>query len=725
MEHLPTPYEDEIVDAELLPPDHPGPRTDEDAAEAPRPGRSARIAAAARGVLGSVVRQVGTGCRHAHQLTRHFATAASVSDEELRRLLVKKQLTRHTSLREEADERTAEVRKQLQRLDRRAAADGWTKSDQEQAKDLRAELAGRERAQTGLATRPFTPIQPTADQITSARTRTTWKRAAGLLACTCGALYGAVQAPGALLLALPVSAAALWWLGRSEPVLTERPVPEALLLPELDAPALEQTPAAQEPAAEEPAPEPETNEAAPGTDPFPIARATTGEEVTECLRRALVAEGVKVEEVHSPERTPWGWQATATLRSGTSATVVKALRDLDTLLKVGEGRTLAQGDPNASANVRIRVLMSDPFAAMPEAVHHAPRSLSILNPADLGLSIDGETTEVILAGQHVIIVAVTGGGKSAMVRVLADHITACDDAVIVDIDPTGRGLGPMRDAAVLRAYDDDSIEQALEALVAEAERRIADLPPHIDNWIPTPDAPSLHVAVDEYPQLTRRAKQLVLKLLRIGRKARVTVILCTQDATADIMGDAVADSFGIRVLMPCREADVPVVLGDRTAIGKGWLPHVLIPSPGEHDPADAGTFYLLAPRHRAPIMRKTRHITAADAVRRTAERVNAGMTTLVLDGVGSEEPAELTRDVRQLLEDVIDVIDKSPEDRIHLDQLAADLAAYEPVRYRGWTRDDVGEALRSAGVRTTTVRVAGTGRKGVYRQDVADRAGTP
>ncbi|MFE1869764.1 hypothetical protein ACFW9N_02515 [Streptomyces sp. NPDC059496] len=124
-------------------------------------------------------------------------------------------------------------------------------------------------------------------------------------------------------------------------------------------------------------------------------------------------------------------------------------------------------------------------------------------------------------------------------------------------------------------------------------------------------------------------------------------------------------------------------------------------------------------------MRKTRHISPDAAARRTAERFAAGLPGLAPADLDMDMPADLTPDQRQLLADVIYVIDKSPEDRIHLDQLGTDLAAYDPVRYRDWTRDEAGEALRSAGVRTTTVRVAGIGRKGVYRQDVADRAATP
>ncbi|WKK27852.1 hypothetical protein QZH56_37005 (plasmid) [Streptomyces olivoreticuli] len=424
-------------------------------------------------------------------------------------------------------------------------------------------------------------------------------------------------------------------------------------------------------------------------EPFPVSEA--GEDprrAQAALRLALAKEKAPVREVTVPTRTAWGWQTKVILGSGTAGDIIKVLKPLATTLRVGEGRVLAAGsNPNDAAEVTLRVLMKDPFANPPALPYRPPLSCSILDEFSIGISLDGEPTDVILAGQNVIAVANTGGGKSAMVRAIAEYVTACYDAVAIDIDPTGRGLGPLRDCAARRAMTPDAAEAELERLLRLAEQRIADLPATTDNWKPTREAPAVIGFLDEYPRLTKKGKAYALDLLRIGRKARVTLVICSQDATADIMGDAVADAFGIRIMLPCRQADVPIVVGQSDAISKGWLPHVLRASPGEHDPADAGRFYCITPRHAVPIMRYVSHIDPHTALRLAQERVAAGLPSL-----GTAAAAAQLAEIAALLLAAF-AAEGDPE-QLPVARIVHHLRAADPD---GWPWDEETERRREGG----------------------------
>ncbi|MFK0296955.1 hypothetical protein ACIQU6_41695 [Streptomyces sp. NPDC090442] len=367
-------------------------------------------------------------------------------------------------------------------------------------------------------------------------------------------------------------------------------------------------------------------------EPYPIREAgRSPREAREAIRLALRAHRAPVAEVGVPEPTDWGWTAELVLKGGTLEQLSALLPTVATTLQVGRSRLLVQpAHAENSALVTLRVLLSDPFAAAAATPYpvRAPRSCSILDRVDLGPSIDAQNSDVLLAGQHIIVTAVSGGGKSTLVRRLAEFVTACVDAVAVDIDPTGRGLGPLRGCAARSAHSKEVAEPLLEWLLERAITRVGLLPDLQDEWEPTAEAPAIVVFVDEYRRLTRRGKELVLELLTYSRKTKISVVLCTTDATSDALGDAIADSIGVRVLMPCRAADVPVVTAISTAIGQGWLPHLLIPSPSKEEPADAGRFYLVAPTHREPVLRYAPRLDPERAADVARERIAAGLCVL-------------------------------------------------------------------------------------------------
>ncbi|MFJ9551859.1 P-loop NTPase family protein [Streptomyces erythrochromogenes] len=459
------------------------------------------------------------------------------------------------------------------------------------------------------------------------RARRHWAAAGWLLALATvwvGLWWASVTASlSVTLLAAAAFALAAWSAGGS---LTPRrpPVPKLLFIP----PA----PPAHTELAAEPDSEPQS---------FPIRDAGRDpRQAREAVRLALRKEGAKVAEVLVPEETAYGWKVPLVLESGTSGQLMGVLKPLATTLRVGESQILARAaDPHDAALMNLQVLTRDPFADPPAYPDRTPKSCSITDPFSIGVSIDGEHTPIVLAGQSALIVARTGGGKSSMVRAMAEYTTACYDAVAVDIDPKGRGLGPLAGCAVRSARNPQDAERELQYLLDLANARIAALGPTEDNMPVTAGSPAVIGFVDEYPELTKRGKELAIKLTRIGRKSRVTLVICTTDATEGVMGEAIGDALGIRILMSCRKADVPLAVGRDDAISRGWLPHLLVPSPGEWEPADAGRYYCVTPRHREPVLRYVNHLPAGTALFIAQERTRAGLPTLSWPSTSTTTPA--------------------------------------------------------------------------------------
>ncbi|MEU9497007.1 hypothetical protein AB0D73_35260 [Streptomyces sp. NPDC048215] len=648
--------------------------------------------------------RLATGARNAWANLGHTVTTGHQSSEELRRILVQRQLTAYEALRETAREELEEARSQITRMERRGASAGWTAEERAEVRALRDDRKARERAYKDLMRAPFMPVQPTPAEIRRARHISSGRRVIAVLVLTAIFIALVIAAPAVLVLVAPLILAWLWWLGGRQAELGTRAVPDRLLArPELAPPASLGTGAddGQE----------DGDEERPETD---LRHVSSEEDATQRIAAGLAKRNVSVASVAPATRTPWGWETSLVMRDDTAADVVKQLARLDGDYRVGVGRTMAAGDQTDAARVALRVLVTDPFATPPAYPVRAPRSCSILTPVSPCVSLDGGETPLILAGLHTLIVASSGGGKSSLVLSLAEYVTACTDAVAVDIDPSGKGLGPFRDVAAASALTPEAAEKELDRLLTLAKNRIADLGPTEEQVSVSAECPAIIVFVDEYPQLTKSGKSKCLDLLRIGRKARVTLIICTQDATSDIMGDAVADAFGNRIMMPCREADVPVVL-HRTAIAEGWLPHRLVPG-DSLSPADAGRCYVFAPGLRAPVLRYVIPLDPTTALQRARERAAAGLPS----AGASAAPQAVPPFVSLLLEAFAD----ARADELPVSQIVDALAAHDRQHWTQWdARKDrlamagreIQRRLKADGVVVPTARLDGPARPTGYR----------
>ncbi|MEV5205143.1 type IV secretory system conjugative DNA transfer family protein [Streptomyces sp. NPDC053720] len=459
-------------------------------------------------------------------------------------------------------------------------------------------------------------------------------------------------------------------------------------------------------------------------EPFPLAEAGRDpRRVREAVRLAFLHRKrrsvVELGEIGTPVETQYGWEVPLVLKSGTLSDFPAILKDLTTPLRVGTGRIMAAApSPDDTAAIKLRILVRDPFADPLPIPVRPPGSCSIRGSFDLGLSIEGQTTPVVLAGQHAIVVADTGGGKTALIQRIADFVTACSDAAIIDVDPVKRGLKVFSPLAAMTARSPEEAEHVLELLIAEAKRRIASMPPTQNMWEPTPADPAIVVVLDEFIKLSARGKELSIELLRnLGREALISVVIVTQDATQDVMGDAIADVPGLRIMLPCRAGDVPLVVGRQDAISLGWWPHLLVPSPDPDDPADAGRFYVIAPRHREPILRYASLLPPEEAARRVEERLMAPRPYLALGGHRAAVK-EVPAPVALLL---AAFASRSDPEELTITELGDYLVVAAPDVYGRWE----GKKNRNLMIgRTIQSELKGAG-VGVFPVRLSDRPGRP
>jgi len=362
-------------------------------------------------------------------------------------------------------------------------------------------------------------------------------------------------------------------------------------------------------------------------EPFPIADATTRTQAAECVRRALVSEGIAVAEVEAGRRYDWGWEINVRLKKGTPADLIAKAGDLETPLDLPVDGLLCQPLRSSRARATLRLVASDPFIKMPALPDRAPNSGRMREKALLAMRMDGQPTEMSFLGLHFIVIASSGGGKSVTMRSIGDVLTACDDVVVVDLDPGGNGLEPLAAAIGVRVVGADEmhlIEAVLGKLlkIAKARATLLGKLGMGDNWVPSPQYPAIVAIIDEYPQLSQAAKALVVALLRVGRKARVQVGLAAQEATKDSIGAAIADSIALKIVGPSRHQDIVQVFG-AGAGANGYRPDRLHPAEGE-DPADAGKAYIMGAGQREPLIHKFIAIDSAEAKERAAARAAAG-----------------------------------------------------------------------------------------------------
>jgi S-DNA-T family DNA segregation ATPase FtsK/SpoIIIE len=475
----------------------------------------------------------------------------------------------------------------------------------------------------------------------------------------------------------------------------------------------------------------------PDNAPYPIADAHTRAEAADCVARALLVEGIALRLAGEATRTGWGWTVPVILRAGTPAAIVAKTGDLETHLDLPAGGVLATPDRSRRARVVLRLAQTDPFAGIGYAPPRPPVSLSITQRAEIGRRIDGEPLVVPLLGVHGVVIGSPGAGKSSTLLALADVVSACCDAVVWDLDPAGDGLRVLGGGVARRERDLAGVEEALADALALAETRprmLSELDMRTGVWEPSQERPAVVVLVDEYPRLSVRGKQLAVQLLRVGRKARVTLILAATEATSDALGAAIADTTALKIMHACRFPDIQLVLGPQMG-AEGWRPDRLHPATAD-DPGDSGRCYVSTAGLREPLLAKVRPVDPDRIGELGAQRAGVGLPRIdtaswerararragdrsPTDGGGAASGTP-EQSVRSLVDHrgVMDVITVFGTDRrLWTEEVLVRLAALDS-RYQEWSGEDLAGLLRPLDVAPKGIKREGVNRNGYDRDTI-------
>lgn len=449
-------------------------------------------------------------------------------------------------------------------------------------------------------------------------------------------------------------------------------------------------------------------------EPFPIADARNRDEAMECLRRALLAEGITPRTILEPTRYNWGWEIPVILRKGTPDDVMSKAKNMETRMRLPTDGMLVAAT-RFRAEIIVRLMQTDPFANMTNDTRAEPLSRSIKNKYRIAQRMDGQFIELSLLRNHAVVIAAPGGGKSMFMRKLADITTSCRDCVTWDIDPGGNGLEVFGSAIARRGRTEEEIEEMLTEALEYTKIRAKKLTKLNmgDNWQPSKEHPALIIFIDEFIQLNKKCKELAVQVIRNGRKAAITVVMAAQQATRDTLGAAIADSISIKVMFAARHADVPLVFGEG-ALSQGWRPDKLHPASGE-DVEDAGKCYIMGGGSREPYLYKVFAIEPEEAIEMGDEREAEGIAQLDSDTYLDVTVTDLTD--KRLFEDTLDVFDNFDEhDWLPASILVKELRGYGHVLTARQLHDSLGDTGRESRIwEGSKYKVAGYFRKNIEK----------
>jgi S-DNA-T family DNA segregation ATPase FtsK/SpoIIIE len=444
-------------------------------------------------------------------------------------------------------------------------------------------------------------------------------------------------------------------------------------------------------------------------EPFPLALCTSPGMVEDCVSRALAYEGVGTRSVRALGYRGWGWEIDVVLKGSTPGRVNAAADQLDAHFDIKQGGTLIDPDPQASAHLVLRLVTSNPFENMAKPAVHAPNSLDISDPHNFGRCMDGGPLDLVLEGLRILVIGVSGSAKSTgVLRDLAEVITACHNAIAIEMDPIKDGLREFDGAmAVPPIRGSKACEQWLEYLVKMAGGRnvVRNRLGMGDTWVATKERPAIFALVDEFIFLSQKAKESFIELLRIGKQSGIYPIAAGQDATSSSMGDAIADTFTLSIMLASRHADIPLVLGSG-AINAGFRPDRLVPAQNKHLKNDAGQSYIKGPGLDRPLLYGWNEHSNEAIKRAVADRAEAGRPwfdrdTLAAAGLlhladgGAEKriPGD-----RQIVFDAIEVMAELGVERIRPEPLAEALAELNEETYGDLTAAELRKLLKDVGV---------------------------
>jgi S-DNA-T family DNA segregation ATPase FtsK/SpoIIIE len=443
-------------------------------------------------------------------------------------------------------------------------------------------------------------------------------------------------------------------------------------------------------------------------EPFPLSYCQSADRVEECVSRALAYEGIGTRAIRVIGHREWGWEVDVVLKGSTPGRVNAVADQLDSHFNIKKGGTLIDPDPQQSAHLVLRLVTSNPFENMPRPAVHAPNSLDISDPHNFGRCMDGSPLDLVLEGLRILAIGVSGAAKTTgVLRDLAEVITACHNAIAIEMDPIKDGLREFEGAmAVPPIRGNKACEQWLANLVKMASGRnaVRNRRGMGDTWDASRDHPAIFVFVDEFIFLSQKAKGSFIELLRIGKQSGIYPIAAGQDATSDSMGDAIADTFTLSIMLAARHADIPLVLGSG-AINDGYRPDRLVPAQNKQHKNDAGQSYIKGPGLDRPLLygwneHSNEAIKQAVVDRKAAGRPWFDRDTLAAAGLlhlaGGAAAPRVSGD-RKIAQDAAFVMTNQGVDRMRTETLTKALGDAFPDAYEDLTAAELRALLKDVG----------------------------
>ena len=311
------------------------------------------------------------------------------------------------------------------------------------------------------------------------------------------------------------------------------------------------------------------------------------------------------------------------------------LQTLEKHLQAGRNMvSLVANRENTAAPV-LRVFWTDPLGGAVTPARRPPKSLSVYDGFSLTRDDTGNRPLFHVLGVHQFWTGRSGSGKSSGIWTLLDHLCDCYDADVFGIDLTnGPVFGAYKRVMKGVAYTEEDAMPILDAAIEEAMRRNMLLEEGMDaddddmideNWVVTEKEGdrAIFIIIDEYTSLAQKGAAMrtrVERLMEVGRKARVHVIISSPGADKKALGDStvpVTQSM-TKVIFGIPAAMIAHLLGPGAA-DEGWRPNRLEPA-SHKDPADSGKCYIHSAEFTKPQLQRFDRLTPVDIRERNRER---------------------------------------------------------------------------------------------------------
>jgi S-DNA-T family DNA segregation ATPase FtsK/SpoIIIE len=380
--------------------------------------------------------------------------------------------------------------------------------------------------------------------------------------------------------------------------------------------------------------------------------------------------------IQRADADPIGYTLTLALRSGlTAADVIGKLSRVESVLRTRPGAARLLPDAARADRAHMRIVRNDPLAV--PIPWPGSTATTINEPVVLGRFEAGDTVQIALVGEHMLIGGAMGRGKSGVLNAIMAELSVRSDAVVWGIDmKRGLELAPWRPMLDRLATTEDAAYELLSAANRVLDARAELLAERGERkWLPSATGPALVIAIDELAELNGEALALFERIARLGRALAIILVGVTQRPSAAALGGLDARTqLTARVSLGVVEArDAELILGTGR-LGAGWRAERL---------GGPGYFLVLVPgQHEVPRPARAYWLTDAAV---SAAAGHAGALRPALDTISSAaatrrvEPSERVRDGEREDTLLLATLQNAPSDGLSADELAARIG-----RSRAW-----------------------------------------